>query len=505
MRDLTDSQLIVELSAVLDREARSIVVGSGPEAAARARARAAGRPARPWMLAGVAAALVLAIVASGALLTWRGHPNAGPAASPSATPSATVTSSPSLSPSPSPSLSPTPAGTLPTLPSVPTGQWTGLTWFSVPEGYGPPAPGANGQGSYINLFGWSRGYVDFVWDGAHSVTPWASADGLHWQAGPKLPPGDMPFEFPALTTDVATSCRFEVDSWVEASAGLLAHGSIRCDLDTYSAAYSAIYSSTWTSTDGLTWSVATGVPDGELSAGGAGYIVTDGQRVWTSGDGRAWEQGTVPDAALPQGVRWGSPIAFKAGFLIGPETIGTQWPFTVNFPKGTTAGIFWSADGRSWTRQDPPGRRSGLASIWMEKMDDGTVLLREETADPTTGMLSLTAWTTSDGRSWRPVASWNDYGPISVRAVTVGGVFTPNCFALAVNGHAVVTHLDQGTFDVSIFDPSGPRLLLPQYAGEWPASLSPGGSDGRSMALGPAGLLAIWQGSNYWIGVPTAD
>jgi hypothetical protein len=84
-------------------------------------------------------------------------------------------------------------------------------------------------------------------------------------------------------------------------------------------------------------------------------------------------------------------------------------------------------------------------------------------------------------------------------------VFTPNSLALAVSGHAVVTHLDQGTFDVSIFDPSGPQLLLPRYAGEWPASLSPvDGQNGPTMALGPVGLLGIWEGSNYWIGVPTA-
>ena len=185
-----------------DRELPVLIETTQP---VKGSVRARGGSPFGWNARAVAFVLVLVLVAGAALFgAWRlGQPTvAGPTATPSSTPIPTApatagigptatpspTDTPESTPTPTPTPTPTANGTYPSLPAVPAGNWTGLDWFTVPTGALPPAMGTYGPGGFINLFGWSRGYVDFVWDGDHSVVPWASADGLHWQAGPGKPP-----------------------------------------------------------------------------------------------------------------------------------------------------------------------------------------------------------------------------------------------------------------------------------------------------------------------------
>jgi hypothetical protein len=461
-------------------------------------ARALSRPALGF--AAVAAAAILLIVA----LVAR---SLSPAPSPSGVVGPSGSASPSA-PSGSPSAAVTPNGTLPNLPAVPTGKWTGLEWFVLPDGM-VPASTIYGSGSYVDLFGWSGGYVDFVWDGRQSVVPWASADGLHWQAGPKLPPGEFPIRLPRLGTS-SEWCDFEVDSFVEARAGLLAHARLVCQGLDSSGSGTTLYSATWASADGLTWTAAANVPDGELSVGGAGYLATDGQHVWVSQDGSAWQSGSLPGQALPGTVRWGHPIAFAGGFILAPETSYTQWMLSDNnYPVGTPTGVFWSADGRTWSRQDPPGAPSGLTGLWLDKIDDNLLLLREETFDKAAGKWSATAWTSVDGRAWKQMARWTGIDPLNPGSV-VNGVIELNGAVAAGLGHAVVVHHDQGMDQVYGFDPAtrsaydlSPTLsqdTLSQAEG-YPA-LSP---YGHGLALGPSGLLATDEQGRLWIGVPTVS
>ena len=498
-----------------DRELPVLIDTAQP---VRGSVRAQGGSPIGWNARALAFGLVLTLVAGIALYgAWRlGQPTvAGPTATPTSTLEPRTSGSASVGPTqpiasptatidpqPTPTPTPTANGTYPSLPAVPAGNWTGLDWFTVPTGALPPALGTYGPGGFIDLFGWSRGYVDFVWDGDHSVVPWASADGLHWQAGPKLPPGDLPYTLPTISPDIDSWCDFEIDSFVEGPAGLLAHGAVVCQGASSELPRSRPYSATWASADGLNWSVAGEIPDGELAVGTSGFMVTDGQRVWTSPDARTWVEGVAPTAALPKGSRWGHLVAVEGGFVMGPETPYAQWPLGGNFPDGTAASIVWSPDGKTWTRTNPPGAKSGLTEIWIDKLSQGLVLLREETWSDAAKAFSMKAWTSLDGRTWKLLATWN-YGAPEMPFVTVQGVQVPNSGVVSLGGHAILGHIDQGQDTLAGFDAGARRLIPLSNTGEadWPSiSLS----IGHQMALGPAGLLVADTQGGLIIAVPTA-
>ena len=61
---------------------------------------------------------------------------------------------------------------------------TSLAWTSVPAGQlsSLPSVSPGGYGPNTMLEGWSKGYVEFVWDPqARTLTPWTSTDGIAWQ------------------------------------------------------------------------------------------------------------------------------------------------------------------------------------------------------------------------------------------------------------------------------------------------------------------------------------
>jgi hypothetical protein len=105
---MTDGQLEEELRKALAAEALSVEVNDAAERVARARVRSArGRRTRPWALAGIAAALVLAVVASAGFAAWRTRSEGGvPGASASETASAMASAEPSGTPVVTPALSP---------------------------------------------------------------------------------------------------------------------------------------------------------------------------------------------------------------------------------------------------------------------------------------------------------------------------------------------------------------------------------------------------------------
>ncbi|MGD0862063.1 MAG: kelch repeat-containing protein [Candidatus Limnocylindrales bacterium] len=113
MPEMTDEQLGEELRKALAAEAMSIEVTDAAGRVARVRARQArDRSRRPWALAGIAAALIVALVAGIGYVAWRSRPETGPGATALATPSATVTAEPSSTQA----VTPASAGTF-----VPTG------------------------------------------------------------------------------------------------------------------------------------------------------------------------------------------------------------------------------------------------------------------------------------------------------------------------------------------------------------------------------------------------
>ena len=323
------------------------------------------------------------------------------------------------------------------------------------------------------------------------------------EVGPKLPPGSLPITLPTVSPNVLSWCNFQIDSFVEGPAGLLAHGSVVCqDEDCSNPKASRPYSATWASTDGLNWTVADGVPDGELAVGAAGYMVTEGQNVWTSADARTWQEGVAPKVALPNGSRWGHLVAIGNGFVMGPETGYALDPLSsCNFLAGSTTDIVWSADGRTWTRSNPPGGNSGSTETLIDNLSDGLLLLREESFSATGGY-SWTAWTSSDGRAWHQLAAWKGISSLTLGSVQVHGVAAPNADVLTFGGHAILGHADQGQDMLYGFDAAAGRVIPLTNTGsaDWP-SIS---FVGHSVALGPAGLVVSDDQGGLIIAVPTA-
>lgn len=144
MPEMTDDDLSIELRRVLAEEAGSIQVRDAEQRVARARVRAAGgRRARARALAGIAAALIVAIVAGGAFAAWRMTPVAGgPGASGSASPTATDSVGESAPPNgtsdvptPTPAATPTPTPTAATAPSGAAGGFVATGSMVVADGF----------------------------------------------------------------------------------------------------------------------------------------------------------------------------------------------------------------------------------------------------------------------------------------------------------------------------------------------------------------------------------
>jgi hypothetical protein len=84
------------------------------------------------------------------------------------------------------------------------------------------------NGSDASLQGWSKGYVEFIWD-AHerTLTPWASANGLTWRAGNKLDTSAWNSYFKSYDADPTgdhDGCWVTVSNFQEGPATMLLQG-----------------------------------------------------------------------------------------------------------------------------------------------------------------------------------------------------------------------------------------------------------------------------------------
>lgn len=433
-------------------------------------------------------------------------PSASPAVSPTTSAVATsVTPAPIASPAVS-------AGPLTSLPPVPTGEWTGLNWIAIPDGQVPRSPVILLDPAHplpydndVELFAWSRGYVDFIWDeGARTTVPWASSDGLHWQAGSKLDMSALVSQIPAWATRCALRV-FQTGSGsglVEGPAGLLVVGSLEC-AGTDPATASQGWTSTdtmWLSADGLSWS-ATGYRGAVVTAltgSSAGYLAVVSadrgnridQGVLTSTDGKTWHKMTH----LPNGLIAYQPISVDAlaGGFVMTASVTTKGSGSAT--GWEIAGAWWSADGLAWTRAllpDAFADASAYGSLY--RLGDGKLLLYEGTADAQGGGFTFSVWTSGDGRTWKPCADTSTLvGPLGGFVVLAGG------------GHSLVLAFDyyrKEATSLATFDSDMNLVQLKQsQTGDVPPL-----NDSWFAVLGPRGLLATLDGSHFWIGVPTAS
>jgi hypothetical protein len=406
-------------------------------------------------------------------------------------PGATVAATSAWAPSPTGTPSPT---RVPSLAPRASGDSTAIDWRKV-ESPGLPAT--------ANVFGWSRGYVAFVWSfSSTQIVPWSSSDGLAWTPGHKLDVSDFTAGLGQWRRDMGSdltpdaTCTLDVDYFSQGPSSLLATGWLVC-AGTCGSYY--VGPALWVSRDGSAWDrvppTALGLPAGAagsmgpgsalpyVSGGSSGYVaITGATSAVVSSDGRAWRKtGSVPtpdDAS----VRLHSAAAFAGGFVLaGSIDVGFTCGWAVD-GRAVQAGIWWSADGASWSRdQLSPSMTCADAWVQLDRLSDHALLARETCfADPRTYL----AWTSIDGRAWTRLpyadsiagdggyATFYTNGTANLGIGCAGGVF---CYfdsrlvpvALAETGDVPIAHTTQLTIAL------GPRGILAAADGRlWMGTLS---------------------------------
>ena len=438
--------------------------------------------ARVGRLRGFAVGLVVAgLVAGCSVAAASPSPTAGAPSSPSPSTSTQVPATPTSTPTPA---------RLPSVGIAPSGQWNGIKWISAGPVFPQTPIAGSGKAPFIqvSVFGWSRGYVGFrsAEDIPNTVAPafamvsTSSADGLHWTAGRAL-------DIEGLGSAVW------IAAVVEGPTGLLAvarsSGGI-CG--------PSIVAALWTSADGLTWTrvqwpAGSAYPAGvyTIDAGSTGYIASgtlkDGAppAVWLSGDGRSWHQVPLPKPTSGVVVVDGA-TGFAGGYVLaGAQRSDIGCGESESTPSLYTPSLWWSADGKSWTRSKLAGALPA-AAVWMtvNRISDHALMAVAQ-GDP------QLVWVSNDGRTWRLIAS-----PSSMLG---DGILTDGQRGLVVlppanngDGPTIATVDDDLTVTMLSQSGDGPVASATTIGWMW--------------AFGPTGVVALSvDGLNLWLGVPTAS
>ena len=446
-------------------------------------------------------------------------PDVTPASSQPLTPASTPIGPPTYPPAPTDSPAPidptptpnptAPRGPLPSVGPVPAGTWTSIKWIAIPRGHSPAVKPAADYETNASLDGWSHGYVEFVWDPAKvTVMPWVSADGLTWKSGTKL---DISGWAAVIRQQNATyqgplNCRFWQTGFEEGPATLLLRGSIGCDIGCASPSWFSP-EKMWTSTDGFAWTpidvAATFGKNGAgaISGGSSGFVSLG----WNSTDGRTWRKNGTPAEASKKGTTLGNPVAIAGGFIIpgtvlvhgGNATPGCAYTFDPGKdPPTYRAGMWWSADGTTWTRETLPGTTAEpLVEVTLARLNDNTLLATQTTytADFSTPG-PVAAWISHDGKTW---------------------TLLPAGMVATLTGSQILDGRNVGLLSTIYDDAQSNQMYNPMYKlmaldGNQIRVLPQTGDVptvsqllGWQMALGPTGLLVTLDGSRAWLGVPT--
>ena len=331
----------------------------------------------------------------------------------------------------------------------------------------------------MTIVGWGHGYVGFrstVRDGQTLPSSIVSADGLHWLAG-------TPLDISGLSSEIRVGA-------IDGPSGLLAIGGYPSGTCGGPSPIAAL----WTSSDGLVWSRAA-LPSASASVytidGGAnGYIasgtLSDGATpaVWLSADGRVWRQVTLPGPNAG-GIVVDGAISFAGGYVLsGAQRVEVGCGASELVPS-----LWWSTDGRAWTKSPLAGAMpaSDVQVMTSRISDHALMAIGSEWGD--SGQSTKLVWVTADGRTWKPVKSPSsllDYGVITDGKH--GLIIT-----LPPDGQGAPTIATVGD-DLSV------KIL--SQTGDGPTASD---TSSWSFAFGPTGVLVYsLDGSNLWLGVPTA-
>jgi hypothetical protein len=400
-------------------------------------------------------------------VTPRGSIGPPVTASPGATlayPTSTVSVQETAAPSSAPTAT-APNSTSFTTPGA-LDNWTG---FSVQSGQ---TPGSNRVGGVLR---WRGGYVatDTSPGPAHSL--WVSADAQTWTPVTALP---GPWYYVAASP-----------------AGLVV---IAVDNGSRSAPdqatpTSAPYSATvWTSSDGVAWQnagtpqlggmlmsiagtdtglVATVVPATSDQATAAVVEFSADGVHWTPEDaepGIAWTEGPLVQSNAGRFFLMGTPVA-----VVGRAGDQPRFVFTAT---GTTSYVWWSDDGRTWTRSGSAIGGRGLAHIDFGR--DGMLL--STVFDSTPGGTRLDV-STDGGKTWRGDSG---FGPLGTAQCTAECSVGPDG-VIAGNGTYLVAVKNGGSQAWIATD--GVKWTPISWTGGDPSSASNNGFGGFTVL--PRGVL----------------
>jgi hypothetical protein len=344
---------------------------------------------------GVIDAIAVAVLVAGLVLSVRTNlaaPQSPPASSAASIgPVVTPSAGPTPSYFPTPTVRPTPTGGPVgfTTPGVLTG-WTGFSWKS----------GQNAGGNSVSrIIRWRGGYV--ATDSEPGRSLWTSSDGETWTPVRSLP-----------------------DAWIFVSAapgGLVAiamdYGSSSESAPASESPSAASVSATvWTSTDGVVWDNA-GKPNfsgtvGSVAGDQAGIVATvistSSCMVEFSLDGLTWSPETV-ESTLDCNRGLTIQSSGSRIFLMGATTAGLTRtggaPRIVLASTATYSYVWWSDDGRTWTRS------GGFISGFGTSIDFGRDgMLLNTDFDSTPGGVGM-ALSSDGGKSWQP---YDTFGPLGV-------------------------------------------------------------------------------------------
>ena len=435
-------------------------------------------------------------------------------------------------------------GPLPKLGPVPTGTWTGIHWIAVPVGHAPAVSAITDLDSDPNatIEGWSKGYVEFVWDPhTRNLVPWTSTDGLHWDKSTKLDTTAWAADMRDYDSDNDASehdkCAFVADNFQEGPATILLDGYVHCDTGCGSDPFDTS-DGTWTSSNGRVWSPVK-IPDaidGGISGGSAGFIALGGtgnegyeqddmwrrnavgSTVWVSPNARTWTQGALPMDVMTAGSEINDPVSFAGGFVLPGEVAVKNGTHTVGFtgcagqepPRDYITyqpALWWSPDGKTWTR-DTIGAPAyqGFVTMTLYSVDDHMLVAQEERAAPGYTHTVDLYWASTDGKTWTRITSTvgDDVASGTIIGRDHGLIITGNWY-----GSCTTLGYSSGpttlcTPEVANFGANDKLVALKRSGDGFSLVLDPAVDGWLQMALGPAGLLVTYNGTRFWMGVPTA-
>ena len=184
--------------------------------------------------------------------------------------------------------------------------------------------------SNATIEGWSKGYVEFVWNPRTRIlTPWVSQNGLTESSGSRMDitvwNAQLREQDQYLDAADRADCWFEVLQFEEGAADLLLRGTLLCGGGCGGPWYTT--QAMWSSSDAASWTPVEDMPAifgaggiGPISGGASGFVALGAasgeQTVWTSDDGRSWQQGALPSDAPTTGSWVNDPTSFAGGFVL---------------------------------------------------------------------------------------------------------------------------------------------------------------------------------------------